>query len=549
LCAGELARVRLRLRNVGQKPMCNVWVTSNMAQCVWFGDERGSTKRFCAPVRVPGSRLMPGASHELHVWLRAPPGDVATGELSRLVMRLALAFYYEPANDPGQVPMSASASGASLAYRFQRVQTRIDVAPSLRLAYLCSARPHEIGSRLVRVSAHNKWRSGVFRISRITAHSPRWSLQLALDGDVVVDVNDAIVRPEETAHVLLKAVPVGSAEDKSFVSIDLSSSSSNNKITSVDATGGVVDPRAASDSDVWLQPVNDAALAAVRATAAACDYFHDADLRSAALRSALASGAPVTAGTIDSVPRRANWCDIVVHWELANVRGDAERFGQLSLCDVRLDRGPLFVGSDSSIEALRERRLSMSLLSEPTLPIEHVRFAIEAPTHVTHDFASGPCVRTVTAIVYNCHPTQPVTFVIQLLKPHEQMLADAATSRMRRRTRVATSLAGAASNALTPFRLAETGLRRAAQNCAARAAGPGSGGGGGVRAKGSCLFIGVQQRGPFTLAPREQRNVAMLALFPEPGVHNVARMRVVVDPHVLPADSQTLVIVEQQQQK
>jgi hypothetical protein len=547
LCAGELARVRLRLRNVGQKPMCNVWVTSNMAQCVWFGDERGSSKRFCAPVRVPGSRLMPGASHELHVWLRAPPGDVATGELSRLVMRLALAFYYEPANDPGQVPTSASASGASLAYRFQRVQARIDVAPSLRLAYLCSARPHEVGSRLVRVSVHNKWRSGVFRISRITARSPRWSVQLALDGDIVTDVNDAIVRPEESAHVLLKALPLGSAEDKSFVTIDLGASTgvAINVAASVDASGAVVDPRAASDSDVWLQPVNDAALAAVRATASACDYFHEADLRGAALRSALASGTTLTAATVDSVPRRANWCDIVLHWELANVRGDVQRFGQLSLCDVRLDRGPLFAGSDSSLEALRERRLSMSLLSEPTLPIEHVRLTIEAPALVTHDFAQGPCVRTVTAVVYNCHPTQSVAFVLQLLKPHEQMLADAATSRMRRRTRVATSLV--AASAQTPFRLAETGLRRAAQNCAARAAGPGSGGGGGVRAKGSCLFIGVQQRGPFTLAPREQRSVAMLVLFPETGVHNVSRMRVVVDSYVLPADSQTLVVVEQQQ--
>jgi hypothetical protein len=540
LCAGERACLRLRVRNVGQKPMCNVWVTSNLAQNVWFGGERGEAKRFCAPVRVPGGKLLPGASHELLVWLRAPPGDVATGELARLVMRVALAFYYEPASE--QAAPAAAAGVTSLAYRFQRLQARIELTTSLRLAYMCASRPGAVDTRLLRLSVHNKWRSGVFRISRVTARSARWSLQLALPSDVT-DINDVIVRPDETAHVLLVASPqaVDGDDAAPFVAIDLSGAEA------AAAAPPVADQRSASNCDVWLQPVNDAVLATVRGAAGACDFFYEGDVRAAALRSALASGANVTATTIDGVARRANWCDIVVHWELVNARGRTDRFGQLSLCDVRLDRGPLSA-ADSSLDALRERRLSATLLDEPTLAIEHVRFAIEAPARVAHDFALGPCVQPVTVHVYNGHPTQAVAFVLQLLKPHEQMLVDATANRIRRRTRFATSplpLApgAAASNALVS-RAGDAGLRRAAANCAARAAGPGSGGGGGARAKGSCLFIGVQQRGPFALAPRGRQSIVVLACFPEAGVHNVARMRVAAGALVLPADSQTLVVVE-----
>jgi tetratricopeptide (TPR) repeat protein len=538
LCAGERACLRLRVRNVGQRSMCNVWVTSNLAQNVWFGGERGEAKRFCAPVRVPGGKLLPGASHELLVWLRAPHGDVATGELARLVMRVALAFYYAPASEPAAAPAGVT----SLAYRFQRLQARIELTTSLRLAYMCASRPGAVDTRLLRLSVHNKWRSGVFRISRVTARSARWSLQLALPSDVT-DINDVIVRPDETAHVLLVASPqaVDGDDAAPFVAIDLSGA---------EATAApVADQRGASNCDVWLQPVNDAVLATVRGAAGACDFFYEGDVRAAALRSALASGANVTATTIDGVARRANWCDIVVHWELVNARGRADRFGQLSLCDVRLDRGPLSA-ADSSLDALRERRLSATLLDEPTLAIEHVRFAIEAPARVAHDFALGPCVQPVTVHVYNGHPTQAVAFVLQLLKPHEQMLVDATANRIRRRTRFATSplplaLGAAASNALVS-RAGDAGLRRAAANCAARAAGPGSGGGGGARAKGSCLFIGVQQRGPFALAPRGRLSIVVLACFPEAGVHNVARMRVAAGALVLPADSQTLVVVQQE---
>ena len=137
----------------------------------------------------------------------------------------------------------------------------------------------------------------------------------------------------------------------------------------------------------------------------------------------------------------------------------------------------------------------------------------------------------------------------QLLKPHEALLSDAVGG--GRRSRGVTSVTSGALSAsgslraLSQSHVTQAARRRAVLHAAARASGPGSGGGGGgARAKGSCMFVGSQRRGPTTLAPRASMEVQLMACLNGRGVHNVNRMRLMVDEQVVPPDAQCLVVVD-----
>ena len=171
----------------------------------------------------------------------------------------------------------------------------------------------------------------------------------------------------------------------------------------------------------------------------------------------------------------------------------------------------------------------------------------------------------VEICVVNASPWRALSFTLELLRPHEPLLVVNVDQMTRRKTivddddaaakaAVAAVASGASivssssstSTTTTPGSVATASAADAARRHAAavaattRACGAGSGG---VNARASCVWLGAARRSVRNVAPRATVRIAALVAINTAGVHNVARVRLLIENNVLPPDMPVLVTV------
>eukprot|EP00026_Physarum_polycephalum_P000876 Phypoly_transcript_00877.p1 GENE.Phypoly_transcript_00877~~Phypoly_transcript_00877.p1 ORF type:complete len:1286 (+),score=165.39 Phypoly_transcript_00877:53-3910(+) len=392
LYRGELRQAGLRLRNCSSRMgLKNVRVRCSHPNAVLFGERSNPTRRNGESVSLD-VELDPGAELIVPIWIH-----FSTSSPSNQSMRFL--FYYE-----------SEMGNSDLKYRLARCSANVSVKPAVVLKAATHPAPSDLCAYLLHLELSNTDNQLTFTFQQITCLSTQWRIVSLSEGTEKGDIPQDVftLKPGQSSNTFfrIKRISEDPPTPSTCASLPIQSSICTNP--------------SHKPVSVFSFPFHN-----FLEKEKSPETFEVGKLGSSS------AGLLLAANLTNPNEEEQNKVDILLFWESSGpIGGGSHIYGQLSIPQVS------FVPSQHAPITHTHSRNSLSLplptlpptpriVPSPSISVLHnlvaVRFLIECPTKITHDFNDqGLCVTPLQLHIANCSNHSPLSFDIFTLSPQEE---------------------------------------------------------------------------------------------------------------------------------